>query len=832
MAASKLLVSPIGTCRIHTPLRKGAARLPVKVASARNYGFVHTSAEMLQQLRFMFGQQSIPADVQTLVCRPGVSLDAYEKPHVAADLYIVELSSRKSLTVDGYPIQSNYMGRYFSDFFADRARSRKFWAMASDDMLAGRRAWLEEEPVFQRLSAADQHLLARIQRRDQPDHEIEREMHEIAALVGRERLVFVTHVDATTPDNMLIESRHRLIETVREIAQRMEVPCYDPTALMQKFGQVNALENGGLDLTHFTDDFAESLVTDWYQRFIAPRVFSLGVNQDNELSLTNSEPVDEAQDIATAWEAGHLCSASKRVRAVLRANDGSTEHRALLAHMQWALGDYEGAIDLLDAERRDVGPSERSDVLLMRCHFELGQFEPAHKLATAMLADEIETEELLRVSAFSAAKLGDIRMALANWKRLFRVSAEGAEAATAVLDLLDAIADQEGAEEWAREVLIKLPSHDASFALLWNRAIAAGDHAGLMRLAEAPVSLSSATTLELARSAASRGLATAAAMLASAQHLPRSEDPATADWLARQAKQWLLEGNAALAAGDLPAAAAKIQAGWLIDHANEHALRARRALERRMLQDARSAFIVGDHATVIALSDLALDTRTTFPYLDGLRGRTADALGDTHAALEHLRRAARAADAPVSIRMLLARVAVRAQRYFEAIEAFSQIAVDPQADREAREDAASQITMLRGRAIRAARDMLAQDEYEEVWALLELIGHAGSVSAEIAPEKKRVIVALRSRLRALDSSGNEERLAVAAIILRLVPDDAVGLKAAASACMRLHRFADALPHWRALRDQSEDVEQIDGNIQKCLLWIDRAKRNAPAAGAV
>ena len=37
---------------------------------------------------------------------------------------MVELSSRKLLTIDGHPIQSNYLARYFSEFFADRARTR------------------------------------------------------------------------------------------------------------------------------------------------------------------------------------------------------------------------------------------------------------------------------------------------------------------------------------------------------------------------------------------------------------------------------------------------------------------------------------------------------------------------------------------------------------------------------------------------------------------------------------------------------------------------------------------------------------------------------------
>ena len=54
---------------------------------------------------------------------------------------MVELSSRKLLTIDGHPIQSNYLARYFSEFFADRARTRLFWSMASADRLAGARRW-------------------------------------------------------------------------------------------------------------------------------------------------------------------------------------------------------------------------------------------------------------------------------------------------------------------------------------------------------------------------------------------------------------------------------------------------------------------------------------------------------------------------------------------------------------------------------------------------------------------------------------------------------------------------------------------------------------------
>ena len=39
--------APIGTCRIHTPLRDAVGRYPIKLQLGRNYGFVHTSAEAL-----------------------------------------------------------------------------------------------------------------------------------------------------------------------------------------------------------------------------------------------------------------------------------------------------------------------------------------------------------------------------------------------------------------------------------------------------------------------------------------------------------------------------------------------------------------------------------------------------------------------------------------------------------------------------------------------------------------------------------------------------------------------------------------------------------------
>jgi hypothetical protein len=99
---------------------------------------------------------------------------------------------------------------------------------------------------------------------------------------------------------------------------------------------------------------------------------------------------------------------------------------------------------------------------------------------------------------------------------------------------------------------------------------------------------------------------------------------------------------------------------------------------------------------------------------------------------------------------------------------------------------------------------------------------------EVAHEKRRILAALYAEARALDPSSATERLALGERILQLVPDDAIGLRAAAVGAMRLHRFEKALPYWQALKERSENPEQFDHYIQRCLVWIEKANRRKAA----
>jgi tetratricopeptide (TPR) repeat protein len=821
-------IAPIGTCRIHTPLRDGVGRYPLKLQLGRNYGFVHTSAEALQQAKFMYGECEIPADVQRLIFRPSNGGQARRGTHKPADLYMVELSSRKLLTIDGYPIQSNYLGRYFSEFFADRVRTRMFWSLAVADRLAERRALLDKDPVFKSLSADDRELLARIQKRYLADDEIETEMRQLVNLLGKDKVVFVTHVNALTPDNEPIDQRQQLISAVSMGAQNLRVPCYDPTPLMNKIGQADALEDGGLDLTHYTEVFSERLCAEWYKNFMRPRM-GASTPQPAVAKLVADEGADRIEKV---WDSGDLREGSRRVRDVLRRYPGLPDHVVLLARIQGELGDYEGAIALLENADGDVASGSKAEQILMRNHFKLGRHDVAYALAAGLLGDEIETPEIVRIAAVSAAHLGHVDESLSNWRQLFRISpsdeAGAVEAADTVLSMLQAAGDMEAAIRWVHEVRATLPSYGRGFAVLWRDRLMAGDRTALRTLAAESPALADLDALELVKEASWRGCVAAAGALAVSCRLAESDQEDVRAWLRAQSSAWAEEGGRALEEGRLRDAAERICAHRLLDPDAITGMRAHRAFERAMRLGVRAALLAGNHKEVIDLTDIALDSKVDFPELDAMRGRAADALGDKQTALRHLEQAAASESAQPTAQLYFARVAFSGGWFGESIDAYTAVLGHASSDQNAKDEAERQLRRLGPRAIRAAREMLSSGDHQGAWNLLERIGKSWPQMPEVAHEKRRILGVLYAEVRALDPSSASDRLALGEKILQLVPDDAIGLRLAAVGATRLHRFEQALPYWQLLKDRSDNPEQFDHYIQRCLVWIEKANRRKAA----
>ncbi len=287
-------ITPIGTCRIHTPLNRAASRYDVEIDRRRNYGFVHTSEEALQQLRFLQGEKQFRPEVLPLVFR-GDAEQLERQSWELSDYHVVEISSGKRITCGSDAIQINYLYRHFADFFARKERARQFWNHVRDGHREALRDFLEKQAPFQLLSPADRELLASLNFEQQTFRSVKADMAEMVERIGVDRLLFVTHVNATTVDGEVMPARDRLIRWVKLAAEQLGAEVFDPTDAMREFGQETALEERGVDLTHYTPAFSDRVYDLIHQQHIAPRLGSVS-------RLTGDEQSREVAAIASKVE--------------------------------------------------------------------------------------------------------------------------------------------------------------------------------------------------------------------------------------------------------------------------------------------------------------------------------------------------------------------------------------------------------------------------------------------------------------------------------------------------------------------------------------------------
>lgn len=813
-------IAPVGTCRIHTPLRRGAARFPYQVTLNRNYGFVHTSREVIQQLDVLRGGAPVEERLRPLVYRPNTTDAFFEKAAAEADLYFIEISSAKHVSIGEVPIQLNYASRYFGDFFGDKQLARRFWSLGSEARAQERLQWLQDQRQFQKLTPDDRQLLSEIHIRELTEDDVDADVARVIDLVGRDKAVFISHVNAHTPDDLPIASRQRLIEAFRKIAARHGVTFYDPTAAMLKFGQLRAMENDGLDLTHFTLPFSDALAEDWFGTFIAPRIAASPAAE-----LVAAEQADLGA-LRALLSADRIVEASRTVREEIRAGRTHPDCYRLLGQIQHRLGDYEGAIESLEFVRGRHGATKEEDVLLLLAYHRLGNFAAALEYGRSLLSDEKETPEILRTSAEAAQAVGDEDKALTYWKRLFQLDASP-DAASAVLALLDRHGEHAEVVDWADQVLQVLPEHVDSVLAKWAVSLGERDIGNLLDVATHSRLLSDEKALELARQSTAAGLASPAAALIAPRLVYSQVAPEIAAWGKQQAVTWREKGLAALDARDLALATDLIQASQQLAPNAGASIRAKRTLEQTLRREVREAFLAKDHAKVVALTSVAVSTAANFPEIDSFAGRSAAELGDLDKALAHLKKATET-DASSAPQIQLARVAVQAADYLEAIRAYNAVVADDDAQDWARAEATRKLSQLLSPAIRSGRENADAGRVRYAWDLLDQAGQHPENRERTQKEQERIYRRLRKDLKAVDPSDVASRLSVAETILNVVPDDPTALRVGASAAMRLHRFEQAKELWNALAAGADAEPQIQAAIAKCDLWIERARKKKVA----
>lgn len=376
-------ITPIGSCRIATPLNLCAGDLGYRVNRAGGYGFTHSAAEAVQQARILFGGDLPPDDVWPLVSRRDTSGSSALEDHQPSDAYVVEISSAKEITVDGWCVQLNYMQAAFPDFFSDPARVRAFWQAAREADQALMDNTLKGRPDQERS------LLRRVRMSLVTEEGLRGQIAELKSVLPA--VFFVTHVNARTPNGDQIRSRSDLIGLVERVLRSSDELIYNPTSDMEAFGQERAIEDHSDSLAHFTEPFSRLLVRRWMECGLADLVA-------RQVSASGRDP-DLLLSLLSRLEDEGLSAASNRVLlALLRDHKGHEGVDRLALSRLLEVGETESALRLsaqIDPDR--VSPEHAS--LLIAAAQGAGATEEARALVArhAKARDQVPLDVLVQL---------------------------------------------------------------------------------------------------------------------------------------------------------------------------------------------------------------------------------------------------------------------------------------------------------------------------------------------------------------------------------------------------------------------------------------------------
>jgi len=833
---SKFRITPIGTCRIHTPLRRAVPRYPIEMDLHRNYGFVHSSQEALQLIRFLQGEQTFPPEVAPILARDG-DLDVYDGTKWdRADLHLVEISSSKLISSQGVAVQVNYIARHFADFFANADRSRAFWAAVKARKRHDLLDLVRHDPSYRRMSHADRELLLSLSMAQQSYRALQADMAEIVERLGRNRVIFVTHVNALTADDHVVAARDRLIRIVHSAAEQLEVPVYDPSDLMRQFGQDRALENGGLDLTHYTPAFSDAVFDELHQQHIAPQMAETG--EDSRLAQVEPGAAVAAK-LLRLLEFEDLKTVGRKVFAAAREYPNSPSLIALRGFVRSRIGDFESALEDLRAGGDEAGLPEEMRIALVDALYHTGDCAGALEVANSLISDEFETPAIYSMAAMAAERLGLSADSLFYAKQAFRRDRGNLGAALRALKVAIDQGDPEQVAEWRAEILENMgeATNGALEVCLW--AVDNRDDAMFSAAIDSVGTYDKAGTIDLLEKASeagmSRAVGDAVVLMANLGRLEPALAHRRADLV-----QWVLDEAGRMIEADQPVDAYHLSRSFAelegipssqlrIERLVTLAARHKRIVERHLRAAVRTAFSEGDQDAVIALGERA---RQILPNDGDTAVIVARALhsADRHdEAIDLLTGASKANPDHWGVRRWLARFASMEPNYTLALPNYGAIlrSDDPVAG-SFHAEAERFLERSGRRAFRQMRDLWRDGRYEESIILAETMRDEGLMVEEIEREFGRMHRLLRIRLREIEQEETdlEEREPILRLMDRIKPDDEAVLRRLALEFMRQFRFGEAADYWERLDLIKPNNETVLRNRQKCRILAERRAKSS------
>lgn len=437
MATDRVTVTNIGTCRIAEPLSAAKRSKLIKRVQENIYGFVHTTKEVLQQIRFCEGE-ALPDELAPYISAKGSYPEWQDQE--PSDLYFIEISSIKEIHFNGFLLQINYL----DNAFASRPELLQlFFRLYRQSDRPKRAAGLAEVPAFAEASLLEKQILLEGFVHQTSYDELRYDMAEITKILPG-RVIFVSHVNVAGKDGAPIISRARLCDWLQQIAAEVGYELVDPTPLVVAYGRELALEDQGRDVNHYTDPFKEHYGKALVRQFCESGESAQPADEPQTTSEEDvlAEPSSSQRNaiaamvarISEALKTGALGEATDLAEDLMRLEVQTSRTMYSIAKVLLKTKRLEEAVLWLNRAAAVAKDPTAPMYELIKCHVKLKNPQKTIAAIDSLFQIEGESVELLVLKRDALLKLSDYAGAAAVAETLIgRDTAAAYETAPALL---------------------------------------------------------------------------------------------------------------------------------------------------------------------------------------------------------------------------------------------------------------------------------------------------------------------------------------------------------------------------------------------------------------
>ena len=263
------LITVIGTCRVHDPLRKIEELGLIRINNGGLATFVHSLPEILLRIKVMKKDSKYSPKIVSLQVgeRAKINLEPNEDFKFSqSDAVVMEISTLKSIFYQDDPLQFNEVNRLLCTphgKYGEILRNNIDYAFTNNLNEVSQPNLPSPETIPQSYEDVIRNLRPKLMDAD----EIESYLDTIRDYV-KKPILFVNHINIEGANGEKIPSRNRLCQIIAKYCDKKNAALFNPSELFLQHDKKKLLAKNGTDLAHYVETGLEIIGKEQYKKLL------------------------------------------------------------------------------------------------------------------------------------------------------------------------------------------------------------------------------------------------------------------------------------------------------------------------------------------------------------------------------------------------------------------------------------------------------------------------------------------------------------------------------------------------------------------------------------